>query len=280
MKYFYYIFIFLIISCQSNEIIDNQPQIDKIDSLTVSEIIYEVSINKFGEITDTVSIEKKKYNKNNILLHSHYVFFSDTYNKIIENYYRDNEEMFLQKSNTEPLNMSYIYITYVNSNNVIIKSEMSVSDEGEKITFPMTYNYNYDLFGKKKSLMVESEVDSIKSMSFEKYNEFEKKVYHYQIINNDTTESSFVVYQNQKISKYTYNYLNHKRIEISEYNEGTNIISRNIYKIENKDTILIEKNIFIRDSLGVLIEKEKFDYIKDTTYISKFITKKATQNIN
>ena len=271
---FIYIFIVTLISCQSDEIIDNQPQIDKIDALRFSEIIYGTSLNKLKNTMDTVSIEKMKYNSNGDLLYFIIELINNENTTTIEHYYRDNKDLFLKKFNTGTLNMSFVYVTYVNSDSVIIKSEMSVNEDGEKTTFPMVYNYDYDLFGKKKSLVVESEVDSIKSMSFEKYNEFEKKEYHYQIINNDTTESSFVEYQNQKISKYTYNYLRNKKIIISEYDGDKNIVSENTYKIENTDTILVEKNIFIRDSLGDLTGEEEYNLTDNTSKIIFYHTVK------
>ena len=274
MKYFFYIFIFLIFSCQSDEIIDNQPQIDKIDSLKVSEIIYGTSLNKLKNTMDTISIEKKKYNSDGVLLYSITELNNAKNTTTTERYYRDNKDLFLKKSNTGTLNMSSVYVTYINSGNEIIKAEMYFDDDGEKISFPMVYSYKFDLYGKKKTLTIESEVDSIKSISYVKYNGFEKKEYDYQVINNDTVQSSFAEYENQNLSKYTYNYLRNKKIIISKYDEGKNIVSKKTYKTENTDTILVEKNKFTRDSLGVLIEEEKYNLVDKTSEIIHYHTVK------
>jgi len=274
LKYFFYIFIFLIFSCQSDEIIDNQPQIDKIDSLKVSEIIYGTSLNKLKNTMDTISIEKKKYNSDGVLLYSITELNNAKNTTTTERYYRDNKDLFLKKSNTGTLNMSSVYVTYINSGNEIIKAEMYFDDDGEKISFPMVYSYKFDLYGKKKTLTIESEVDSIKSISYVKYNGFEKKEYDYQVINNDTVQSSFAEYENQNLSKYTYNYLRNKKIIISEYDEGKNIVSKKTYKTENTDTILVEKNKFTRDSLGVLIEEEKYNLVDKTSEIIHYHTVK------
>jgi ribosomal protein S18 len=274
MKYFFYIFIFLIISCQSGEIIDNQPQIDKIDSLTVSEIIYEVSINKFGEITDTVSIEKKKYNKNNILLYSYYESFRDNYIKITENYYRDNKDMFIQKTGSEKLDIYSEYTTYVNKNLVIVKSEMN-DNTGFNIT--MDYNYKYGFFGTKKSLTILSKIDSLSSRNYSQYNDNEDILFNYNIINNDTIEKATYQYNKDKLVESKYYYLKRGMIVISGYDEQGRNTSKKIMELIDGKKTLTQEVIFKLDLQGNLISKEKTDFIKDTTYISKFITEKVKQ---
>jgi len=274
---FIYIFIVTLISCQSDEIIDNQPQIDKIDSLKVSEIIYEVSVNKFGKITDTVSIEKKKYSKNNILLYSHYESFRDNYIKITENYYRDNEEMFIQKTGSEKLDIYSEYITYVNKDFVIIKSEMNDNTDFHII---MNYDYKYKLFGTKKSLTILSKIDSLSSRNYSQYNDNEDILFNYNIINSDTIEKATYQYNEDKLMESKYYYLKRGMTVISGYDEkGRNTSNKVMELIDGKKT-LIQEVIFKLDLQGDLISKEKTDFIKDTTYISKFITKKTTQNIN
>ena len=69
-------------------------------------------------------------------------------------------------------------------------------------------------------------------------------------------------------------------IVISEYDENEMNISNKIMELIDGGTILTQKVNFKSDSLGNLRSKEIIDYIKDTTYISKFISIKVNQNIN
>ncbi len=227
----------IIQSCQSDILIDNKSIIKKIDKLNFSKTTFEVSIDDNENIIDTLSIVKTKTDENGKTLYTIKEYLPKVDGNVIQqSYFRTNEDLFYRETAVSK-DFKSIFETFVNQDNVIEKAEMRHYDsESTNDTIFLKYIYKFDNKGRKETLLVETEIDSINSINITKYNENEKPEFVYLIIDNDTLHKQKMIYLNRKMIESTYEFKEPFRIKISTYDNNEKIKSQ-IQYLKVNDTI-------------------------------------------
>jgi len=271
---FFLFFLIILQSCQSGLLIDNQPIIDKIDNLNFSKTIFEVSIDDNENIIDTLSIEKIKTDENGNVLFEFKEFWNEYGKTIKQTYYRDNKDLFYQKTDYKTKNIEFgsEYETFINKKYIIDKAQMITFEPNEVDTIFMKYNYSYDSKGKKETLSITSASDSINSVNFTKYNDNEKSEFRYQIIDNDTLEKSRMKYLKGNIIESTHEYKEPFRIDIYDYDNNKNVKSRKTFKKVNDSLKKSMEYNYDNYNSGIPEEIIIKDFENDTIMKRKLIT--------
>ncbi len=261
----------IIQSCQSEFLRDNKNIIEKIDKLNFSKTIFEVSIDKNENIIDTLSIVKIKTNKNGKIVYKVKEYSPKADGNIIQqSYFRNNNDLFYQETSASK-EFKSIFETFVNKNNVIYKARtISFESENPNDTILMKFDYKYDIRGKKETLFIKSEFDSISSLDFTKYNENEKPEFGYLITENDTVQKRKMNYLNGKMNESTYKFKEPFRTRITTYNKNEKTQSEILF-IKINDTIKkVSESIFEYNENSELIITK--DILNDTITKRKKIT--------
>ncbi|MCC1485602.1 hypothetical protein [Winogradskyella immobilis] len=262
----------IIQSCQSDLLIDNKSIIKKIDKLKFSKITFEVSIDADENIIDTLSIVKTKTDDNGKTLYTIKEYLPKVDGQIIrQSYFRSNEDLFYQETAASEKFKS-IFQTFINNDNVIENAQMiSIGSEGTNDTIFMKYDYKYNNDEKKESLFITSQTDSINSLDYTEYNENEKPVLGYLILDNDTLQKRKMKYLNGKMIESTYELKETFRIRVYTYDNNENI--KTIFLKENDTIIKASETIFDNSkykNTELIITK---DILNDTVTKRKKITK-------
>jgi len=250
-------------------LIDNKSIIKKIDKLNFSKTIFEVSIDDDENIIDTLSIIKTKTNNNGKTRYEIKEYLPKVDGNIIQQtYYRNNEDLFYRETSASE-DFKSIFETFVNKDNVIEKSQMiSYDSESTNDTIFMKYNYKYDSNGKKETLYIISEIDSIHSLNYAKYNKKEKSEFGYLIIDNDTLQKRKFNYLNGKMTESTYEFKEPFRIKIFTYDNNENL---------KTETLFIKVNDTIKKASESTYEIDKYEnteLIITNNILNDIITKK------
>ncbi|MCL7755131.1 hypothetical protein [Polaribacter sp. Z022] len=264
--------LFIIIqSCQSEFLMDNKNIIEKIDKLDFSKTIFEVSIDKNENIIDTLSVVKIKTNKNGKIVYKQKEYLPKASGNIIQqSYFRNNKDLFYQETSANK-EFKSIFETFVNKENVIYKARtISYETENQNDTILMTFEYKYDIGGKKETLFIKPELDSISSLDFTKYNKNEKPEFGYLIIENDTVQKRKINYLNGKMIESTYEFKKPFRTIISTFNNNEKTLTEILF-IKINDTIKkASESIFEYNENSELIITK--DILNDTITKRKKIT--------
>ncbi len=265
-------FLIILQSCQSNFLIDNKSIIERIDKLNFSKTTFVVSIDDNENIIDTLSIEKIKTDKNEITLYK-LKEYKNKYGKTTkQSYYRNNEDLFYQLTDFGTGDWKLEYETFVNKNNIIDKAQMINIEAKSSDTIFMKYNYSYDSKGKKETLSITSDSDSINSVNFTKFNDNEKSELRYQIVANDTLEKSRMIYLNGNIIESTHEYKEPFKVDIYDYDNNKNVKSRKTFKKVNDSLIKSIEYIYEYSNLENLERVIIKDFENDTIMKQKIIT--------
>jgi len=234
------VFLLLLIiiqSCQSDLLIDNKSIIKNIDKLNFSKTTFEVSIDNNEDIIDTLSIVKTKTDENGKTLYAIKEYLPKVDGSIIQqSYFRNNEDLFYQETAASE-EFKSIFQTFINKDNVIENAQMiSYTYESPNDTIFMKYDYKYDSKGKKETLYVISNKDSINSIYFRKFNENEKPQLEYLIYDNDTLQKKEMNYLNGKMINSTFEFKEPFRIKVSTYDNNENIKTEVLF-LKVNDTI-------------------------------------------
>ena len=248
----FFCFLISLQSCQSDLIIDNKSIIEKTDKMNFSKTIYEVSLDSNKKIIDTLSIERIKTDANGNVRFELKEFLNENGKTIKQSYYRSNEDLFYELTHYErhDYKFSTQYETFVNKNNSIEKAQMINFDSNERDTVFMKYNYSYNSKGKRETLSITYPSDSTNSIYFMKYNDNEKSELTYQIINNDTISKSSMKYLNGNISESIHENKEPFRIDIYSYDENKNVKSRKVFKRINDSLKMAMEYIYENNDLG------------------------------
>lgn len=239
-----------------------------------SKTIFEVSIDNNENTIDTLSIKKIKTDKNENVLYEFKEIWNEYGKTIKQSYYRDNKDLFYQKTDykTKSIEFGSEYETFVNKKNVIEKAQMITFEPEEIDTIFMKYNYSYNSKGKKETLSIISDYDSIGSFSFVKYNDYDKSEFQYHLINNDTIEKTSMKYLNGSITELTREYKEPFRTDIYNYDKNKNVKSIRMFKkVRDSLTKFMEHTYDYSDS-GNLKKIIMKDFENDTIMKRKFIT--------
>ncbi|WP_055437644.1 hypothetical protein [Lacinutrix algicola] len=264
-------FLIILQSCQSGLLIDNKQIIDKIDKLNFSKTIFQVSVDENENIIDTLSIEKIKMGKNDIVLYK-LKEYRNKYGTSKQSYFRSNEDLFYQATDFGFSDWRTEYQTFVNKDKVIDKAQMINIESEKSDTIFMKYNYSYDSEGKKETLSITSLSDSIGSLSFVKYNDNEKTEFKYRIIDNDTIEKSRMKYLNRKITESTHEYKEPFMLDVYDYSINEDVKSKKTFKKIKDSLINSVEYIYEYNSSGNLEKIIINDIENDTIMIWKYIT--------
>jgi hypothetical protein len=265
-------FLIILQSCQSDLLIDNKSIIDNIDKLEFSKTTFEVSIDDNRNIIDTLSIEKIKTDKNEIVLYK-WKEYKNKYGKTTkQSYYRNNEDLFYQLTDFGTGDWKLEYQTFVNKDNLIDKAQMVNIESKSSDTIFMKYNYSYDSNGKKESLSITSASDSINSVNFTKFNDNEKSEFGFQIVDNDTLEKSKMKYLNGNIIESTYEYKEPFKVNRYNYDSNKNLKSSTTFKKVNDSLIKSSEYIYEYSNLENLERIIIKDFENDTIMKRKIIT--------
>ncbi|WP_157973007.1 hypothetical protein [Aureibaculum luteum] len=253
-------------SCQSDLLIDNKSIIEKIDKLKFSKTTFEVSIDDNENIIDTLSIEKIKTGKNEIVLYK-WKEHKNKYGKTTkQTYYRNNEDLFYQLTDFGTGDWKLEYETFVNKDNVIDKAQMVNIESKSSDTIFMKYNYSYNSKGKKETLSItsDSDSDSINSVNLTKFNDNEKPEFGIQIVNNDTLEISRMKYLNGNIIQLTHEYKEPFKVNRYDYDINKNLKSSTTFKKVNDSIIKSSEYIYEYSNLENLERILINDFENDT----------------
>jgi hypothetical protein len=252
-------------------LIDNNSIIQEIDKLNFSKTTFEVSIDNNENIIDTLSIIKTKTDKNGKMLYVIKEYLPKVDGSIIQqSYFRNNEDLFYRETAATE-NFKSIFQTFVNKDNIIENAQMiSYTSESPNDTIFMKYDYKYNSIGKKETLSVTFEKDSINSIDFTKYNENEKPEFGYLIIDNDTLQKRKINYFNEKMIESNYEFKEPFRIKISTYDNNEKIKSE-IQYLKVNDTIkkVSESTFDNNKNMELIVTK---NILKNTITKTKKIT--------
>ncbi len=265
-------FFIILQSCQSDNLIDNKAIIDKIDKLKFSKTTFEVSIDDKDNHIDTLTIEKIKKGKNEIVLYKLKEYKNKHGKTTKQSYYRNNEDLFYQLTDFRTGNLKLEYETFVNKDKIIDNAHMINIGSNSSDTIFMKFNYSYDSKGKKETLSITYATDSVNSGNFTKYNDNEKSELRFQIIDNDTIEKSSMKYLNGNIIESTHKYKKPFKIDVYDYDSNKNVKCIKTFKKINDSLIKSYEYIYRysnQEDLERIIIK---DFENDTIMKRKIIT--------
>lgn len=218
----------LIVSCSSDEYIDNQKIIDSIDSLEISKKITKIETDSIGSILDTIAIEYLKYDEQNRKRFKKRIYWYNEISMTWTDYFNIDENLFYREIFDEEGNSISIFETISNSAGTVVKA-IQISKEIEPFdTTNMDYSYKFYTNQKVKRLLIKTfHEETGEIISKVEYDRNEKPLFEVMIMENDTMSFQLWEYSDTSLIKSTY----------TNYQKDT---SKHVYYFDGKETLIKE----------------------------------------
>ncbi|MDD7887087.1 hypothetical protein [Flavivirga sp. 57AJ16] len=233
----------------------NLELIKEIDSLKEKRIIYEFQVDSTGALIDTLSIEKSKINKNQVIVFKEKIINKEHLKST--NYYRDNGDLFYSKNESSELGILSTSEFWKKNNEISKGLYLGYRDNKIKDTININYEYFYNDNGLKKKTIVTSKFkdeDEIGNTTELFYSNGEKLTSEISIEYGDTLKVNKYIYTKNLIKKKTIkDYKNGVFVNL-DYNEKGYIISKKVF-LQQMDSLLeVSETQFITDEKGQIIK--------------------------
>ncbi|MDA9970485.1 hypothetical protein N9E56_01480 [Flavobacteriaceae bacterium] len=225
-----------ILSC-SQASKSNLELINYIDLIKNEKTIYEFQVDSLETIIDTLSIEKNKVDKNNVIVFKETkTLRSNGYLKST-NYYRVNNNLFYSKVEISELGILSTSEFWEKENKIIKGLYIEYVDNKVKDTIDIGYKYYYDKNGFKNKTVISSKYkEEIGNTTELIYNDSGKLIEEIFIQYGDTLRMTRYTYLNDSLrKKIIENYENSTFINFL-YDKKENILSMDIF--EKKDSLV------------------------------------------
>lgn len=277
MKKIFIILILVITAC-SEDVKTNLELKNHINSITEKTIIYEYEVDSLGKTIDTLSIEKNKKNKNEVIVFSDKLVFTGTGYLQSEKYFRDNENLFYSKSQSSEIGILSTLEFWEKNTEIIKGLNLSYRDGKIKDTMNINYQYLYNDNGLKQKTIITNKYaneDKIGAKTELNYNELGEILSEVSILYKDTLYVSKYFYSEELLKKKTIEDYKKDIIINFHYNEKGYVSKRETYS-QQLDTILkISKTKYKTNDKGQLLNsvQTRFPDANKTYLVYKYENK-------
>ncbi len=266
--------IFLIIN---NQYRDNQKCIKEIKQLPFSEIVYGIKQDTNGQFTDTVYIEKRKYYPTDILAYKYIIDRTEMVGFYSEEYYRKDQNLFLQTRNFQNDIFNSTYETFIDSNNLIQQALMISGSMDRPDTMSMSYERYYASDGQLESLRIRSQIANMTTESITQYNKEELPASSYALSPmSDTTYLTKYFYQNRQLVRLENELLISGVLSISHYDAQEYLVREQLFQHASDSLILLQETDYTRNNKGDILLKSTNNLADQSEEKMKYIYEKRS----
>lgn len=267
------VMLMIIIQGCTQNVNDNAKLINQIDSINNYKTIYELQIDSLGAIIDTLSIQKKKENKNGKLVFKENILFRKQGTLSSINYYRDNETLFYSKFESSEYGIMSLFEAWYKNNEIEKALSVEYDDNKAKDTIEISYKHLYHPNKTKNKTIITSKYkdeNKIGNITELFYNDAEKLTSEISILYGDTLT----------VSKYTYSKKLLKKKTIKDYKKGVFVnldydekgyILREEVLVKQTDSLLkISETQFKTNEKGEIISSTETQFPSNNKKYIKF----------
>lgn len=264
----------LLSSCTANH--NNEKMRQKIDALPFTKTILEIKVDSNDNHLDTISITKYKYDQSEKLKAEHTTYNSKEYESNWLSYFDEKEDLFYKEGDLGN-DFKSIFWTEKNSNGIVTKSfQLEWNEKNEFDTIIMNHTDIIPLEdGYTKSIIKSKHArfKEIKGIHERIFDDEEKLVKVYMILNKDTTRLDELFYENTKlvqtISKINSNKDTSKLI--LNYNADEKIINEKTIKYNQGEEYITSYLENIYNESGEKVKSIREDYENENKVFVKYI---------
>lgn len=261
-------------SCQTQTHLDNQTDIEALDSLPISETRFELELDSNGQVQDTISIIHLKFNHAGDKVYQRYEGQNPSEIRITS-YYREPGGIFFQKTDLpDSQGMSY-YETLVKPDGRIDKA-FYIFDSGEvRDTQFMEFQYVHRDDGTKEEIRIRSRSIDGEGLNIDTYDQQEKLQSSVMILESDTIHIEERYYQDTVLQKIVDRALiSEPPLSISYYNGSGKLEAEKSFAGLDQETEVLFLTTYTYDAEGELSGKIEEDFMAGKKRYFKYIRQK------
>ncbi|MFB6319841.1 hypothetical protein [Saccharicrinis sp. FJH54] len=273
-----FITVLILFSCENKLPVDsNSHEINRIDNMSFTDTVYEVTINSANEVEDTLNIKYiKKDDTGQVVFERLEALHPDFYS-VNESYFKDGR---LILRNTQLNGQPYsTYENFYTNDSVIVRSTMINYDGGRHDTFIINYTYSYYPDGISKTIKSYAKGDSTNTYQLSRYNERGKAVSGIFVTKGDTVQEMTYFYDNGKLTKSVLEFVGSNRKEVHFFNSQEKEVLRKYYTQINGKPVLTKERTWQFDKDGDLDESETKYMDKRVPERRKYIKKHGRKDM-
>ncbi|MFB6343103.1 hypothetical protein ACE1ET_15350 [Saccharicrinis sp. FJH62] len=242
-------------SCHNKLPVDsNSHIINRIDSMSFTDTVYEVTFNAEDIIQDTISIRYIKENDSGQVVFERLESLHPNFYSVNESYYKDGRLVLRNAQlNGQPYSK---YENFFDKDTLLIRSDMINFDSGRNDTFIIRYNYTYFPDGTNKTIKSFTEGDTTDTYQLTRYNEKGKAVSGIFVLKGDTVQDMTYFYDNGKLKKSVLEFIGSNRKEVHNFNRDEKEVLREYYALINNKPVLTKEKSWEYDRDGILLSSE------------------------
>jgi hypothetical protein len=262
--------IIFIVSCSSNEYIDNKKSIELIGALEVSDTIMEVETDSVGNILDTILIEHLKYDDKKRKRYKKSIYFHEGFSTSRVDYFTPEEDLFRSEIFDKDEKPNSIFETFISKKGTIKAATLIVKEGASYDTLLMNHFHEFYPNGKIKKLEIKAFHNKTpNNVTKIEYNRYEKPLSEITMVEGDTLRYKTWEYADSTLQKIVYiNYQADTSKSIYYFNNNK-LAKENLFEYKNNvSTKSKQVDYFYNDSgeMSNSIEKnfntKKIKYIK------------------